>query len=229
MGSQILVGAITPLGPSLESAIDKRPIETPRLCTSLGLEGDQQADPKHHGGRERALHYYPQEHYAYWQEFWHALQLPESPTPFRPGAFGENITDLGWDESSVHIGDRFRLGEALLEISQPRSPCFKLNHRFGYPQMSLLVQTTGRVGWLMRVLEEGMVGPRDRVQRTHIADRRLSVRACLDALYNSPQNRDQLNRLAQHPDLSPGWRQHAEYRLRHGVPEYWNRRLYNRS
>lgn len=227
MSNLILSGVIAALDGGSGSAIDKRPIRAPCHCTQLGLEGDQQADRRHHGGRERALHYYPQEHYPYWESFWYAMELPDSPTPFVPGAFGENLSDRGWTEETVHIGDRFRLGQALVQVSQPRSPCFKLNHRFGYPQMSLLVQVSGRGGWLMRVLEEGRVTPDDRLELEQASDRRLSVRHCLDILYNRPFERDDLERLATHEALSPGWRRHAENWLQSGSPDRWRRRLFN--
>jgi len=227
MSNLILSGAIAALDEGLDSAIDKRPISAPCRCTHLGLEGDRQADRRHHGGSERALHYYPQEHYPYWESFWYAMELPASPTPFAPGAFGENLSDRGWSEETVHIGDRFRLGQAIVQVSQPRSPCFKLNRRFGYPQMSLLVQTSGRGGWLMRVLEEGEVAPGDRLELEQASPQALSVRHCLDILYNRPFDRVDLERLAAHPELSPGWRRHAENWLHSGSPDRWRRRLFN--
>ncbi|MCW8907575.1 MAG: MOSC domain-containing protein [Sedimenticola sp.] len=227
MSNLILSGSIAALDGGSDSAIDKHPISAPHLCTRLGLEGDQQADRRHHGGSERALHYYPQEHYPYWETFWYAMQLTDSPTPFVPGAFGENLSDQGWTEETVHIGDRFRLGQAIVEVSQPRSPCFKLNQRFGYPQMSLLVQVSGRGGWLMRVLQEGEVAPDDRLELEQASARALSVRRCLDILYNRPFERESLQLLAAHEALSPGWRQHAENWLGSGAPDRWRRRLFN--
>lgn len=229
MGSLILSGQVTRLNDSLSSAIDKQPISTPCRCTRHGLEGDQQEDRRHHGGSERALHYYPQEHYAYWRDFWYAMELPDSPTPFAPGAFGENLSDQGWSEETVNIGDRFRLGEAIVQVSQPRSPCYKLNSRFAYPQMSLLVQTSGRGGWLMRVLQEGQVAPGDRLEMEQASPEGLSVRHCLDILYNRPFDTAALRRLAEHTTLSPGWRRHAEHWLESGRPDRWRRRLFNRS
>ncbi|AKH21020.1 MOSC domain-containing protein [Sedimenticola thiotaurini] len=225
MSSLIFTGTIAPLDPDTDSAINKQPISAPLLCGPEGLVGDQQQDRRHHGGTERALHYYPREHYSYWEEFWLAMALPEPTTPFRPAAFGENISDTGLNEEQVNVGDTFTLGEAVLQVSQPRSPCYKLNIRFGYAQMSLMMQTSGRTGWLFRVLQPGTVKPGDSLSRQEIVSSGLSVRRCLDILYNRPFSRDGLLLLANHESLSANWKQHALTRLESGQPERWTRRL----
>lgn len=226
MSSLIFTGTTAPLDPDTDSAINKRPISGPLQCGPEGLAGDQQQDRRHHGGAERALHYYPREHYRYWQEFWQAMGLPEPTTPLAPAAFGENISDTGLSEEQVNIGDTFTLGEAVLQVSQPRSPCYKLNIRFGYAQMSLMMQTSGRTGWLFRVLQPGQVKPADRLCRREVSDAGLSVRNCLDILYNQPFCQEALLRLANHETLSANWKQHALTRLESGQPERWTRRLF---
>lgn len=171
------------------------------------------------------MHYYPNEHYAYWADFWHAMALPPPPTHLAPGAFGENLSATGLIEDRVNIGDIFALGAAVLQVSQPRSPCYKLNIRFGYPQMALITQTSGRTGWLFRVLQEGTVNPGDDLRRIESFPVDLTVRTCLDILYNRPFCRDDLEHLAGHQALSTGWRQHAVKRLQGGRPDRWLDRL----
>ncbi len=143
------------LAPGLVSAIDKHEAGHPLWCSFSGLEGDEQSDKRHHGGPDRALHYYPADHYPWWKTWQTALGLPAPRASWQPAAFGENLSGLGLTEAQACIGDVYRLGAALVQISQPRSPCFKLNQRFGYSHLSQVMQLTGRCGWLLRVLEEG--------------------------------------------------------------------------
>ena len=147
------------LAPGLVSAINKQAVDKPLWCSFSGLAGDEQSDQRHHGGPDRALHYYPADHYPWWQTWQRALGLPIPRTPWQPAAFGENLSSLGLIETQACIGDVYRLGEALIQISQPRSPCFKLNQRFGYAHLSQVMQFNGRCGWLLRVLEEGEAAP----------------------------------------------------------------------
>ncbi|WP_428610049.1 MOSC domain-containing protein [Sedimenticola sp.] len=229
MSTLILTGATAPLNSETQSAIHKQPINTPLHCGLRGLAGDEQQDRRHHGGVERALHYYPQEHYTYWERFWQAMALAPTAIPFAPGAFGENLSDTGLLEEQINIGDIFTLGEAVLQVSQPRSPCFKLNIRFGYPQMSLIMQTSGRIGWLYRVLQEGKVSPGDSLKLHELSTSNLSVHTCLDILYNRPFCREDLELLAEHKTLSTGWKRHAANQLESGMPDRWTRRLFNRE
>ncbi len=229
MSILIFIGTTTRLDGSTDSAIHKQPVRSPLHCGREGLTGDQQQDRRHHGGPDRALHYYPREHYAYWEMFWQAMELPTPATRLIPAAFGENLSDTGLLEEQVNIGDIFTLGDAVLQVSQPRSPCFKLNIRFGYPQMSLIQQSSGRTGWLFRVLQEGEVSPDDSLKLHELSTSNLSVRTCLDILYNRPFNREDLELLAHHKTLSAGWKRHAAHRLESGQPEHWGKRLFNRS
>ncbi len=114
------------------------------------LAGDGQADLENHGGLEKAVNVYPIEHYSYWTR---ALDLPELP----PGAFGENFTTVDLLESTVCIGDVFKIGESLVQVSQPRQPCWKLARRWRVKDLAVQVQKTGRTGWYLRVLREGRV------------------------------------------------------------------------
>ncbi|MGL5155964.1 MAG: MOSC domain-containing protein [Aeromonas veronii] len=218
-------GRGTELVPGLTSAIHKQPISVPVRCTFAGLDGDEQCDLRHHGGPDRALHYYPADHYLWWQIWQTALGLPAPRTAWQPAAFGENLSGLGLTEAQACIGDVYRLGDALIQISQPRSPCFKLNQRFGYGQMSQVMQLNGRCGWLLRVLEEGMVSPESAME---LADRpypELTVKRTADILFNQVRNETDLLLLLENPALSPNWRQHAADWLEHGTVADWQRRL----
>lgn len=149
----ILVGRVQPFrGDDEPSAINKLPVLSTVRVGSLGLENDEQADLVHHGGRDKAIHHYPTDHYGYW-----ASEIGAHPLLVGPGAFGENISTTGLVEDQVCIGDRFSLGTALIEVSQGRQPCWKLGHRFGLQRVTGLVVSSGRSGWYYRVLEPGIV------------------------------------------------------------------------
>lgn len=225
MRISLFSGCGTELVPGLTSAIHKQPISAPVRCTFAGLEGDEQCDLRHHGGPDRALHYYPADHYLWWQTWQTALDLPAPRTPWQPAAFGENLSGLGLTEAQACIGDVYRLGEALIQISQPRPPCFKLNQRFGYGQMSQVMQLNGRCGWLLRVLEEGMVSPESAMELVDRPYPELTVKRTADILFNQVRNEADLLMLLENPALSPNWRQHADDWLEHGTVADWQRRL----
>ncbi len=115
------------------SAIAKIQVDGELMLTELGLEGDEQAEKKVHGGPDRALCHYPREHYLYW-----AREFPEQAELFVAPAFGENLSTDGLTESNVYMGDIFRWGEALIQVSQPRSPCYKLNYHFDISDIAQL-------------------------------------------------------------------------------------------
>ena len=152
----MFVGTSVPLGPrALPSAIAKRPVPGPWLITAEGLAGDEQGDRVHHGGPEKALHHYPIEHYSLWSAETPELAEALSIVP----SFGENISTTGLTEETVCIGDIFTAGVVRLQVSQGRQPCWKLNAKFGRPDMAYRVQKTGRTGWYYRVLSEGRIDP----------------------------------------------------------------------
>ena len=213
------------LVPGLTTAIHKQPISAPVRCTFAGLDGDEQSDQRHHGGPDRALHYYPADHYLWWQTWQTALGLLAPRTPWQAGAFGENLSGPGLTETQACIGDLYRLGDALIQISQPRSPCFKLNQRFGYGQLSQVMQLNGRCGWLLRVLEEGVVAPDMIMELVERPYPELTVKRTADILFNQARNEGDLLLLLENPALSPNWRQHAAHWLEHGTVADWQRRL----
>ncbi len=140
------------------SGIRKRPIAGRVPVRRLGLKGDGQADLTVHGGAEKAVYCYSLDHYAWWAERLRRGDLA-------PGAFGENLTVEGLTESEVRIGDVYRMGTAILQVTRPRLPCFKLVARLGIPDFQDTFLASGRVGFYCRVLEEGDVAARDAVER----------------------------------------------------------------
>lgn len=148
----VLTGKARPFRGDEPSAIGKRPVADSVAVEALGLVGDEQADRTVHGGIDKAIHHYPADHYDWWRG-----HLGDASLLDAPGAFGENISTAGLDENSVCLGDRFRLGTALVEVTQARQPCWKLDHRFGAKGVMADVVKTRRSGWYYRVLEPGTV------------------------------------------------------------------------
>lgn len=219
--SGLLVGALRPLGDkATPSGIDKHCVDVSLRLGREGFEGDAQGDRRYHGGPEKAVHHYALGHYASWRREIGALPIFD-----RPGAFGENLSTAGLDETNVAIGDVFRLGGALIEVSQGRQPCWKLNVRFGVPDMALRVQKSGRTGWYYRVKEEGMVSPGDSLV---LIDRRSpdwTLERLWRVLYINPLDRDELAGMSALPHLPESWRRLAERRLASRAVEDWGRRL----
>ena len=152
---KIFLGGIRPLPPGLEpTGIFKHEREAPVWLGREGLAGDAQANRRVHGGIEKAVHQYPAAHYARL-----AAAFPSAAALLVRGSIGENLSVAGWDETNVCIGDVFRLGDARIQVSQPRSPCWKIDRRYGVTGMTQLIGTQGLTGWYFRVLEEGEVGP----------------------------------------------------------------------
>lgn len=215
-----LVGVVGPLaGTTTLSGIDKRPVAGALLVGPDGFVGDAQADRRNHGGPDKAIHHYPFEHYAAWEE------VVGRHTLLRPGGFGENISMAGTTEADVHIGDVLRLGSAVLQVSQGRQPCWKLNLRFGHKGMAREVQTSGRTGWYYRVLEQGTVAPGDRLS---LIDRPLPdwpLSRITRLLYQDRDAYDAYEQLAVLPHLADDWRGLFAKRLAKRQVEDWSRRL----
>lgn len=189
------------------SAIDKRAVEGRRAVGALGIAGDEQADLSVHGGPDKAIHYYPRDHYDWWAETIgdHAL-LQDA------GAFGENISTSGLTESAACIGDRYRLGSALVEISQGRQPCWKLGHRFGIATLPATVVTSRRGGWYYRVIEDGAVGAGDALELIERPLPDWSVEHVFHLLIGGAGKREPaaLRALAAMDLLAANWRARAE-------------------
>ena len=150
-------------GKPVSTGIYKEPVAGRIMLHRFNLDGDQQADLTVHGGQDKAVYVYPSEHYPVWQAEFRNIELPY-------GMFGENFTTEGLDEESVHIGDQFRIGEAVVEVTQPRMPCYKLGIRFSRPDMPKRFHASGHCGFYLAVLREGEVGAGDlweRIARNH--------------------------------------------------------------
>ncbi|UXC91574.1 MOSC domain-containing protein [Sphingobium sp. RSMS] len=146
----LLTGMPAPFRDGDYSAIAKKPVTGAVRIGWLGLEGDGVADKVHHGGWDKAIHLYPQDHYGWWRE-----RKPGHPLLEGPGAFGENIASRGMTEEDICLGDRFALGSAVVEVSHGRQPCWKLDHRFGARDVMAAIVKTARCGIYFRVLREG--------------------------------------------------------------------------
>ncbi|BDB24376.1 MOSC domain-containing protein [Cupriavidus sp. P-10] len=222
----VLVGGVRPFGPrGVASGIAKAAASGRVRIGTLGLEGDQQGDPRHHGGPEKALHHYPRDHYPEWR-----AELAEQGAAGigvldAPGAFGENLSTQGLTEADICIGDRFRLGTALVEVSQARQPCFKLNHRFGYPGMSRAVQQSLRTGWYYRVLEDGEVEAGDTLALVARPFPQWPLQRLLHVLYVDRLDYAALSDMAGLAPLAESWRKLARQRLERQEVEDMERRL----
>jgi MOSC domain-containing protein YiiM len=215
------VGAVQSLGPkNIPSGIAKYVVDRPVQLTKAGFVGDEQGDRKNHGGPEKAVHHYPLDHYAAW-----SAELGDHPLLAAPGAFGENVSTSGLTEAGVAIGDRFRLGRALVEVSQGRQPCFRLNLRFDIADMALKVQRSGRTGWYYRVLEEGPVAAGDTLRLLDRPHPDWSIDRLRRVLYVDMLNHEALSAIASLRVLPERWRRLAEKRLETGTVEDWTARL----
>lgn len=218
---QLLTGAARPLGPRVvPSGIDKRAVIGRVWLGREGFTGDEQGDRRHHGGPEKAVHHYAFEHYAHWR-----TAIGERDVLAQPGAFGENLSTVGITEALVAVGDTFRLGDALIQVSQGRQPCWKLNLRFGLPDMALRVQTTGRTGWYYRVLEEGLVEVGNDLLLVDRLSPEWTIERLWRALYVDTLNVDELSAMADLGHLPEGWRRYATRRLATAEVEDWSSRL----
>jgi MOSC domain-containing protein YiiM len=145
-------------GQRFSTGIFKGPVEGPVMLRQLNLDGDRQADLSVHGGPNKAAYAYPSEHYPLWRK-----EFPEMDLPY--GMFGENFTTEGLNEDNTNIGDRFRIGEAVVMVTQPRQPCYKLAAKFGRDDILKLFLQSGRSGFYLAVVEEGMVEAGNVIER----------------------------------------------------------------
>src|SRR5579883_938054 len=206
----LFAGTAEPLGNGrVQSCINKRPIAPPWRILRTGLAGDSQADLRHHGGPEKALHHYPRDHYAAWIE--EDPELARALT--HPGAFGENLSTFGIDENAICIGDVFAAGNALIQVSQGRQPCWKLNLRFNRDDMARRVQQSGRAGWYYRVLREGTIKPGDTLELVERPRSEWPLSRLYAILYHNPLDLGELSQMAQLPELSHSFRALAARRI----------------
>jgi ferredoxin-NADP reductase/MOSC domain-containing protein YiiM len=190
-------------GRTVHTAIWKDPVRGRCRVGRLNLEGDGQGDLAGHGGEQRAVFVYQIESYSYWQE-----QLGRSD--FVHGQFGENFTIEGLPDAAVCIGDRYRIGSALFEVSQPRVTCYRVGIRMNEPRMPGLLTSSGRPGFYCRVLQPGEVGAGDEIIKVGEATEGITVAEINALLYSPNHPRDRLARALRIEALSPGWRSSFE-------------------
>lgn len=216
----VLWGGVQPLGRTT-SGINKQSRQGPQQVGPLGLAGDRQADLVAHGGPHKALHCYTFSHYPWWRG---ELPSPVSPLLDAPGAFGENLSIDGLSEDDVCIADRWRIGSTLLEVSQGRQPCYKLNLRFGVRDMARRVQDSLRAGWYLRVIEPGALAAGDAIELVHRPHPGFTVARLLAVIRDRDTRADELRPLLALP-LTPSWRKLFARRLALREAEDWSARL----
>src|SRR6266480_1313424 len=184
---------------TVHTAIWKDPVQGRRMVRRLNIDGDGQGDLQGHGGEHRAVFVYQIESYRYWQD-----RLGRSD--FTYGQFGENFTIDGLPDQEVCIGDRYRIGQALFEVTQPRVTCYRVGIRMNEPQMAALLVAHGRPGFYLRVLEEGQVEAGDEIVQVGVGPGRMTVFEINALLYMPGHPRSQLERALRIPALPAGWR-----------------------
>lgn len=206
----IFAGGIGILGEEgHRSGIFKRRIEGEVRVAAAGIVGDQHGDTRVHGGPEKAVHHFASEHYATL-----AAGFPHIADALVPGSLGENIATTGLDERNVHIGDVYRAGSVVLQVSQPRSPCWKINHRFAVEGLSLLVARERITGWYYRVLQPGTIRPGDVLQRTERATERFSISEFWQVVSAHVPEVDDMLALIAVDGLADDWKRRLDQRVR---------------
>jgi MOSC domain-containing protein YiiM len=197
----VFVGALAPLPPEGQmSGIVKAPLGEPVTVGSEGLGGDRHGDPRYHGGPEKAVHHYPAEHYRRL-----TAQFPAVAARLVAGALGENLSTIGWTEEMVCVGDVFAAGSCRLQVSQPRTPCWKINHRIGEMALSAFVAEHGIVGWYYRVLEGGTLAAGDRFELLERPSPGVTLRRLWEAGAAHRPDPDELDALSRARGLSAAW------------------------
>ncbi|HHF2886442.1 TPA: MOSC domain-containing protein [Vibrio diabolicus] len=215
----VLAGKTVPYAHGAQSAINKQVLPDRQHATELGFTSDEQGDPRFHGGIQKALHIYPSEHYPIWQQ-----QLGKRAIFQSAGGFGENISSEGVTESTICLKDKIRIGSTLLEVSQGRMPCWKLNVRFDQHDMARRLQDTLRTGWYFRVLEEGDIGAGDKIILCERPYPEWPLARIMGAVFTGCLDREELTQLSELP-LVESWGKLVERRLETGEVEDWEMRL----
>jgi len=188
-------------GHEIRTGIFKEPVEGPVMMRRLNLDGDRQADLTAHGGPAKAVYGYPSEHYPLW-----AKELAEMSLPW--GMFGENLTTEGMGEEEVHIGDKFSIGEAVVMVTQPRTPCFKLALKFQRDDMLKRMLENGRSGFYFAVVQQGTIEAGDEITKVHADPAGVSV-ADINRLYKEGgKDAALLRRAAKLEALPESWREY---------------------
>jgi MOSC domain-containing protein YiiM len=212
--TSVQAGRIAPLGPErIPSAFVKHNVSGPVHVGPIGLDVDEQADLRVHGGTEKAVYAYAAAHYASW-----AADLPALASRFIPGSFGENLTVAGITEQDLCVGDVHGIGSVRLQVCQPRQPCAKLALNFEYPRLPKAMVRSGRSGWYYRVLASGTLQAGDRVELLERPLPDFPFNALLHFLYEPRPDVDVIRRIASTPVIARELRAAAEHLLVHRQP-----------
>jgi MOSC domain-containing protein YiiM len=194
------------------TSIFKAPVDGRVAVRRHNLDGDRQSDLTVHGGPYKAVYCYPGEHYGFWRE-----QFPEMDLPY--GMFGENLTTGGLSEQTVFIGDQFRISSSVLQVTQPRMPCYKLGIRFGRPDIVKRFWLSGRAGIYFSVVEEGDLAAGDPIEKITEGTEQVSVADVVKLYVGDDENVELLERALRSP-LFGGWKKGLQERLNERALNY---------
>jgi MOSC domain-containing protein YiiM len=197
---------ITWQGRTVETGIFKAPIRGRVWVRTLNLDGDRQADLSVHGGPDKAIYVYPSEHYHYWRDEFPGMELPW-------GMFGENFTTEGLLEEAVNIGDRLRIGSAVVMVTQPRVPCYKLAAKFGRQDIVKRFLASGRSGFYLKVMQEGEVEAGAPIELINRDTHGVTVADVARLSRNESDDLSLLQRAVQVEALSESWREHFQQQI----------------
>jgi MOSC domain-containing protein YiiM len=201
-------GKLRPFGSNgKNSGINKLSVDSARV-TKLGLEGDHQADHRFHGGEEKALHQYALSSYEVLMKY-----RPLDHKKFVPGSIGENICATKMADNNVCVGDIYQMGSAKVQISSPRMPCWKIDHKFSQPQLQRYIAKRGITGWYYRVLEEGEVNFGQSFKLLERPNPALSVKGLVNIIENPDAFNDEIEAASQAAGLDPEWQTKLAIRL----------------
>jgi MOSC domain-containing protein YiiM len=205
----VQTGRIAPLGPEhVPSGFVKHARADAVRVGSLGLDGDEQADLAVHGGPEKAVYGYAVSHYPAW-----AAEFPRLASHFSGGAMGENLTVSGMDESAICVGDVHAIGSALLQVCQPRQPCFKFALRHGEKMLPKAMVRSGRSGWYYRVIQEGTLKVGDPLVLHERPNPDFPFMRLVEIVYHGRATQAELARMVDMPGLASQWREAARLEL----------------
>src|SRR5258708_1715900 len=199
-------------GETVRTAVWKEAVQGRRMVRRLNIDGDGQGDLAGHGGEHRAVFVYQMDSYHYWER-----QLGRNDFVF--GQFGENFTVEGLSDEEVCIGDQYRIGSALFEVTQPRVTCYRVGIRMNDPQMPALLVSHKKPGFYLRVLQEGEVEAGDEIVKVADGPQRMTVTEIDGMLYLGRHSREQLERALRLPALSPGWQTSFQALLEQALSE----------
>lgn len=193
-------------GNPVSTGIFKEPVSGRVILRTLNLDGDRQADLSVHGGPTKAVYVYPSEHYEFWKR-----ELPEMTLPW--GMFGENFTTEGLFETEVNIGDKFQVGSALLMVTEPRMPCYKLGIKFGRSDIIKRFLVSARTGFYLAVLQEGEVGVGDQIEMIERGKEGVRVNDITRLFSRDKHNAALLRRAIETEALPESWKEHFRQQL----------------